>query len=489
MRELTEEAKSAVGARCAIPIRISLDELQGDAGLTHAEVEDMIGLMAEVPDLWDVTLAGWENDSRTSRFAEEGHEEAFTRGVKRLTTRPVVGVGRYTSVDRMVGLVRGGVLDLIGAARPSIADPFLPLKVQEGRMDDIRECIGCNICVAGDFTQSPIRCTQNPTMAEEWRRGWHPERVRPKGSDRGVLIVGAGPAGLEAAQVLGKRGYDVTLAEAAKELGGRVAMEARLPGLGAWIRVRDYRKGQIDKLANVKVYLGNRLGAPEILELQHAVVVLATGSHWRTDGVGRVHTKPVPIGAGADVMSPTEVMAGSLPRGRKVVVWDDDHYYMGGVIAELLADKGYDTHYLTPASEASTWTRATLEQHFIQTRMLQKGVRIQTFRALQSIHRDHVVTSCVFTGFPESIPADAVVLVTARWPHEELASELRERQIEWRDAGISSVSVIGDAYAPATIAHATYAGRRFAEELDGPLQSGDEVPFRREITNLSPLDR
>ena len=489
MRELTEEAKSAVGARCAIPIRISLDELQGDAGLTHAEVEDMIGLMAEVPDLWDVTLAGWENDSRTSRFAEEGHEEAFTRGVKRLTTRPVVGVGRYTSVDRMVGLVRGGVLDLIGAARPSIADPFLPLKVQEGRMDDIRECIGCNICVAGDFTQSPIRCTQNPTMAEEWRRGWHPERVRPKGSDRGVLIVGAGPAGLEAAQVLGKRGYDVTLAEAAKELGGRVAMEARLPGLGAWIRVRDYRKGQIDKLANVKVYLGNRLGAPEILELQHAVVVLATGSHWRTDGVGRVHTKPVPVGAGADVMSPTEVMAGSLPRGRKVVVWDDDHYYMGGVIAELLADKGYDTHYLTPASEASTWTRATLEQHFIQTRMLQKGVRIQTFRALQSIHRDHVVTSCVFTGFPESIPADAVVLVTARWPHEELASELRERQIEWRDAGISSVSVIGDAYAPATIAHATYAGRRFAEELDGPLQSGDEVPFRREITNLSPLDR
>ena len=489
MRELTEEAKSAVGARCAIPIRISLDELQGDAGLTHAEVEDMIGLMAEVPDLWDVTLAGWENDSRTSRFAEEGHEEAFTRGVKRLTTRPVVGVGRYTSVDRMVGLVRGGVLDLIGAARPSIADPFLPLKVQEGRMDDIRECIGCNICVAGDFTQSPIRCTQNPTMAEEWRRGWHPERVRPKGSDRGVLIVGAGPAGLEAAQVLGKRGYDVTLAEAAKELGGRVAMEARLPGLGAWIRVRDYRKGQIDKLANVKVYLGNRLGAPEILELQHAGVVLATGSHWRTDGVGRVHTKPVPIGAGADVMSPTEVMAGSLPRGRKVVVWDDDHYYMGGVIAELLADKGYDTHYLTPASEASTWTRATLEQHFIQTRMLQKGVRIQTFRALQSIHRDHVVTSCVFTGFPESIPADAVVLVTARWPHEELASELRERQIEWRDAGISSVSVIGDAYAPATIAHATYAGRRFAEELDGPLQSGDEVPFRREITNLSPLDR
>jgi dimethylamine/trimethylamine dehydrogenase len=489
MRELTEDAKNAVGATCAIPIRISLDELQGDAGLTHAEVEDMIGLMAEVPDLWDVTLAGWENDSRTSRFADEGHEEAFTRGVKRLTTRPVVGVGRYTSVDRMVSLVRGGVLDLIGAARPSIADPFLPLKVEQGRIDDIRECIGCNICVSGDFTQSPIRCTQNPTMAEEWRRGWHPERVRPKGSDREILIVGAGPAGLEAAQVLGKRGYAVTLAEAGKELGGRVVAEARLPGLAAWIRVRDYRKGQIDKLANVTVHLDNRLDAEEILELQHPVVVLATGSFWRTDGVGRVHTTPVPVGMDADVMSPTEIMQGRLPRGRRVVVWDDDHYYMGGVIAELLADKGYETHYLTPASEASTWTRATLEQHFIQTRMLRKGIRIQAFRSIQSIERDHVMTVCVFTGTPEPIPADSVVLVTARWPEEKLAFDLRARESEWNDAGIESVSVIGDAYGPATIAHATYAGRRFAEELDGPPPTGDALPFRREITDLLPQDR
>jgi dimethylamine/trimethylamine dehydrogenase len=486
MRELTQDAKDAVGATCAIPIRISLDELQGDAGLTHTEVEDMIGLMAEVPDLWDVTLAGWENDSRTSRFADEGHEEPFTRGVKRLTTRPVVGVGRYTSVDRMVSLVRGGALDLIGAARPSIADPFLPLKVQQGRIDDIRECIGCNICVAGDFTQSPIRCTQNPTMAEEWRKGWHPERVQPNGSDRGVLIVGAGPAGLEAALVLGKRGYDVTLAEAGKELGGRVADEARLPGLAAWIRVRDYRKGQIDKLANVRVYLDNHLNADEILELQHPVVVLATGSFWRRDGVGREHTKPVPVSADADVLSPTEVMAGRLPRGRKVVVWDDDHYYMGGVIAELLADKGYETHYLTPASEASTWTRATLEQHFIQTRMLLKGIHIQTFRTLQSIERDHVMASCVFTGALIDIPADSVVLVTARSPQEKLASELQARRSEWGHAGLQSVSVIGDAQAPATIAHATYAGRRFAEELDGPSINGDQLPFRREITQLLP---
>ena len=164
-------------------------------------------------------------------------------GLKALTSKPVVGVGRFTSADTMVRMVTSGVLDLIGAARPSIADPFLPRKIEEGRFDDIRECIGCNICVAGDFTMSPIRCTQNPTMGEEWRRGWHPERIRPRSREAKVLIVGGGPAGLEAAQALGKRGYEVILAEEAPALGGRVAREARLPGMASYIRVRRLPRG------------------------------------------------------------------------------------------------------------------------------------------------------------------------------------------------------------------------------------------------------
>jgi dimethylamine/trimethylamine dehydrogenase len=126
---------------------------------------------------------------------------------------------------------------LIGAARPSIADPFLPSKISEGRAGDIRECIGCNICVSGDFTMSPIRCTQNPAMGEEFRRGWHPERIRARQSSARILIVGAGPAGLEAARALGQRGYEVVLTEATRELGGRVAAESRLPGLHEWKRV------------------------------------------------------------------------------------------------------------------------------------------------------------------------------------------------------------------------------------------------------------
>lgn len=422
--EITKDAKNPVGNTCAVLIRISVDELRGTAGLHRAEVKEMISLMAELSDLWDVTLAGSVNDSRTSRFADEVREEEFIRDIKALTTRPVVGVGRYTSADRMVSLVRGGVRDLIGTARPSIAGPFLPKKVEKGWIDDIRECIGCNICVSGEFTSSPIRCTQNPTMAEEWRKHWHPECVRPRGSDRPVLVIGGGPAGLEAAQVLGKRRYEVTLAEVQKEFGRRVLSESRLPGLAAWIRVRDYQMGQIRKLYNVHTYSDNRLSATDVLALGTPRIVVATGLKWGAGGVGQFHAAPITIDAGAKVLSPSDILAGQLPRGRRVVVWDDNHYCMAGVISELLAARGQETLYVMPAAQASTWTRATLEQHFIQERLLRAGVRIRAHLALTSITPDGAETACVFTDVREVLAADAVVLVTARLPDEELALEL-----------------------------------------------------------------
>jgi len=147
--------------------------------LERAEIEEVLGLVGELPDLWDFMVGEWDFDSTTSRFGDEGGQERYVRGLKQLTSKPVVGVGRFTSADTMVRMVRDGVLDLIGAARPSIADPFLPRKIEEGRFEDIRECIGCNICVTGDFTVTPIRCTQNPSMGEEWRRG----RPRAHGAD------------------------------------------------------------------------------------------------------------------------------------------------------------------------------------------------------------------------------------------------------------------------------------------------------------------
>ncbi len=485
LRELIEETKEAVGDSCAVAVRLAVDELLGPDGITSAgEGREIVELLAELPDLWDINVSDWSNDSLTSRFGPEGNQEPYTAFVKQLTTKPVVGVGRFTSPDTMVSQITRGVLDLIGAARPSIADPFLPNKIERGRPEDIRECIGCNICISGETTQSPIRCTQNPTMGEEWRKGWHPEIVPPKGSDDAVLIVGAGPAGLEAARALGQRGYQVSLAEAGEELGGRVVREARLPGLAEWIRVRDYRVGQLDKMPNVEIYRASRLTPEHVYELAAPRVIVATGSHWRRDGVGLTLKAPVPGFEGKNIFTPDDIMAGAAPEGPvlqgPVLVYDDDHFYLGGVLAEKLRRDGLEVTLVTPALAASYWTEKTLEIDFIHKRLLELEVAILPNHAVAAFRGDRAELACVFTGRQRELACASVVTVTARLPEEALLRALVDRPEALARAGIRSVTAIGDAHAPSTIAAAVYAGHRAARELDAPAR-GDAVAFEREL--------
>jgi dimethylamine/trimethylamine dehydrogenase len=484
LRELLTDAREAADGKAAVACRITVDEMIGEAGITRAAIEEIIGDLAELPDLWDFVLGSWEEDSATSRFGPEAGQEPYVRGLKKLTTKPVVGVGRFTSPDTMARQVREGILDLIGAARPSIADPFLPSKIEQGRVEDIRECIGCNICVSGDMTMSPIRCTQNPAMGEEFRRGWHPERIRPRQSSARILIVGAGPAGLEAARALGQRGYEVVLTEAARELGGRVAAESRLPGLHAWKRVVEYREQQLARMPNVETYLQSQMSTDDILEHGFNHVVIATGAIWRRDGVGRWHTHPMPAEGSPQVLTPDDLMAGRRPTGPRVLIFDDDHYYLGGVLAELLADEDYQVRLVTPAAHVSAWTANTLELVQIRQRVMRAGIAVEPNRTVLRLTGTGAVTGCVFTGEEEAAAADAVVLVTARLPDDGLCAELQARKPEWAQSGIASVCAIGDAWAPATIAAAVWSGRRYAEELDAPAPDGP-VPFRRELTALA----
>ena len=322
-----------MGDRCAISVRLSLDEMVGESGFSNNQLRDLIAMHSELPDLWDFAHGTWAACSGPSRFTPEAAQEDLVRGLKALTPKPVVGVGRFTSPDTMVRQIKSGLLDFIGAARPSIADPFLPKKIDEGRIEDIRECIGCNICITGDMTGGISRCTQNPSFMEEWRKGWHPERMQPKKSEGRVLIVGAGPAGLSSARGLGLRGYEVALAEATTTLGGRVAKERLLPGLAQWGRVADYRVGQIQKMPNVNVYRDSALTADDIAGFGFEHVAIATGAFWRRDGVARFHLAPLAL-EGATLFTPDDIMNGARPQGR-VLIYDDDHYYLGGILAEL----------------------------------------------------------------------------------------------------------------------------------------------------------
>ena len=482
LRELLEDAVEEADGQAAIGCRISVDELIGDEGLQRHDIVEVIKMLGEIPDLWDFVLGSWEDDSVTSRFGPEAPQEQYVRGLKALTTKPVVGVGRFTSPETMLRMVREGVLDFIGAARPSIADPFLPSKIEAGQMDEIRECIGCNICVSGDFTMSPIRCTQNPSMGEEWRRGWHPETLRPQHADQKVLVLGAGPAGLEAAQALGKRGYHVVLAEATRDLGGRVSKESQLPGLAAWIRVVDWRLTQLDKLPNVEVFRESEMTAEEILTYGFDHVAVATGATWRNDGVGRWHTTEAPLDI--EVLTPDDLMAGLRPTGQRVTLFDDDHYYLGGVLAELLVSEGYDVTLVTPSPLVSSWTVNTLEIDRIQTRMREIDLTLRLSESVLSAQNGVVTTACMHTGRQHLVETDTLVSVTARLPNDQVAQDLWARQNEWADAGLQSVTALADALAPSTIAAAVWDGRRYAEDL-GETINPDDSPFLREVTYIA----
>ena len=485
LKELIIDAKEAVGDTCGIAVRLMLDEMMGKEGLEcDEEGIEIVSMLAELPDLWDVNVSDWDNDSATSRFQPEGFQERYVRAVKQVTTKPVVGVGRFTSPDTMVSQIRRGVLDMIGAARPSIADPFLPKKIEQGQIEDIRECIGCNICVSGDYTMTPIRCTQNPTMGEEWRRGWHPEYIPPARTKQTVLVVGGGPAGLECAVSLGKRGHSVTIAEARDEFGGRVVDESALPGLSAWRRVRDYRMQQLHQLKDVEAYTSSELSLENIIDFGAQHVVIATGAKWRKDGVGREHYAPIE-GSDKDwVFSPDDVMSG-LNFAGQVVIYDDDHFYMGGVVAELARTAGVDVTLVTPAPDVSHWTHYTLEQGAIQQRLGQLGVIVKTQWEMNSIGERCVDFSCAYSERELSVPCDQLIMVTSRQSNDELYQSCISNIQRLRDAGVKTVDRIGDCVAPGTIAAAVYSGHLWARQL-GDDRAGAELPFSRELIGIHP---
>lgn len=480
VRELIEETRDAVGDRCAVAVRFSADDEGGkDGDPVINEHRDMLEMLAELPDLWDINIQDYSREMGASRFIKEGSLEAYMSYVKSITSKPVVTVGRFTSPDTMVSQVNRGIVDFIGAARPSIADPFLPKKIEEGRIDEIRECIGCNICYTGDSTGTPIRCTQNPTISEEWRRGWHPEKIAPKGSDSSVLVVGSGPAGLEATRALGHRGYHVMLAEAEHTLGGRVSRESSLPGLGEWARVRNYRVHEIQQMENVDIYFDNQMDAEHVLAVEANHIVIATGASWQADGRGLFNTTPLTeLGPAEQVFTPDDIMAGRLPAG-PTLIYDDDHYYMSSVIAELLCAQNIPVTLVTPETIVSAWGAKTSEQSRVQRRLMELDVQLITSHGLAGFNGREAQIECTYTGARKNLAVEAIVTVTMRSPNDSLFHELQQAVDSTGGYQPGSITRIGDCLAPSIIAGAVFSGHRYARELDTEVDPDNRMKYDR----------
>jgi dimethylamine/trimethylamine dehydrogenase len=295
-------------------------------------------------------------------------------------------------------------------------------------------------------------------MGEEWRRGWHPEKFNTSRIKDTVLIIGAGPAGLEAAVTLGRRGVNVQLAEARREPGGRVSLESRLPGLSEWSRVRHWREQQIGKLPNVTIFRESPMAAEDAIAAEAGHIVLATGSTWRSNGLGR--SSPTPIASYADsrTLTPDDIMTGRRPDG-PVVIFDDDKYYMASAIALLRAREGHEITFVSSDGVVSSWSSLTAEQAQVQSALIEAGIKIIVNKTVAQLSDGAAQLSCVYTGRTESIACEGFIPVTSRSPNDDLWNELRALKSR-------GVHRIGDCKAPGLIAHAVYDGHRFAREFD-----------------------
>ena len=490
--ETLAAVREAVGGDCAIATRIAI---HGDSGVPGAETlpgihaDDMLKLVAmadDLVDLWDVTVGSWPEDSGTSRYYPEGHERPWAHRVREATAKPVVSVGRYSSPDLMAEVIRSGAVDLIGAARQAIADPFLPRKVAEGRLDEIRECTGSNACILREETFNHIGCIQNATAGEEYRRGWHPELFPPAADPgRPVLVVGAGPAGMECAVVLGKRGFTaVHLVEAEPEIGGRLRWTRRLPTLGDWGRVVDWRAVQFTRLPGVEVITGRRLAATDVLAYGADLVVIATGAAWRGDGVQPGYPDPM---LGADpalphVLTPEQACAGKRPPGPRVVVYDTDGYYVAPGVAEMLAAEGFEVTIVTTFGVLSPVSDATLEGDMLRAHLHRAGVGVRHATTITEVAAGSVAGHDAY-GEPWFAGCDAVVLVTQQAPADALYRELAADEAALAAAGIGGLYRIGDAVAPRMISEAIFDGHRLAREID-EKDPAQPAPYRREPADL-----
>lgn len=457
-----EAIHEGAGADLAVGIRFNCDEML-PGGWNQLDAREILAKLVEkdLIHFADLDIAVEPNQfplGMPNYYVPEHSNAGFVRGVREsLGSVPVLSaLGRVTTVQEAEDAIGSGLCDMVGAARGLIAEPELVNNARAGREDESRICIACNWCTTASKIGA-FGCAINPASGRELR--WGVETLKPGNQKAKVVVVGGGPAGMEASRVAARRGHQVVLFEGRNELGGQLRLLAGLPGRDSFNLATDWWSRQLESL-DVDVRLGATATVDSILDELPEAIIIATGSRYASDGESGFISQAIPGADQSHVFTPEMILEdGRRPEGR-VIVLDDEGLNTGVGIAELLARDGASVELVTRWMQPMEFGIYTFEFSFVIPTLKQLGVQLSTQTYIKEIDQNSVTLFDVFTNEERTAPADAVVLSTMRRPQTALVEALRGKA--------DQVFVIGDALAPRGFADAAFEGQMFARYVSDP---------------------
>ncbi len=461
-REVLGAIRAAVGERFAVGVRLSASEIPGstaeDELVTVIEALERDGLI-------DFLTTSFGDHYRTISNLEgmespAGYELPSAGRLAAAATVPTIVAGRFRTLAEAEAVLRSGVADMVSMVRAHIADPDLVRKTVEGRAHEVRPCIACNQGCIGGTNRFPPRvgCTVNPAAGFEGTLA--DELIVPVDRPRRVLVVGGGPAGLEAARVAALRGHRVQLVDAAARLGGAVDVASRAPRYGTLGDIVRWYEGALER-AGVEVELGRRITADEIRAADADTVVIATGSRPRGDGFQPQRPSEPAIGVDrVHVRSSEALLRDGPPAGaRTALVLDATGHFEAVAVAERLVADGLALTYVTTLPSFAPYVQTTLRDKSALEFLHAGEFTLLVDHHLVEVRDDDCVVRPLRGRREHEVPADVVVLITPNHPNREIHDELAAD-------GTLDLRLIGDAASPRDMQAAIAEGHRVARALD-----------------------